>query len=117
MKNLRIFIVVFVLGLVGITPLFAVSSATNAAIALAQKGNYAEAFHLFQKACDEVGDSDGCLGLGLMYMYAIGTNGDNQKALQYYRKSCSGGNALACSNLASIYDNGSTEIPQVSYIW
>lgn len=112
MKKGRILLAKLAFCLAGIAQLFAVSSATNAGIALAQKGNYTEAFHLFQKACDEVGDSDGCLGLGLMYMYAIGTNGDNQKALQYYRKSCSGGNALACSNLASIYDNGSTEIPQ-----
>lgn len=92
--------------------LFASSSATTAGIALAQKGNYADAFSLFNKACDEEGDADGCLGVGLMYMYAIGTNGDDNKAVAYYKKSCSAGSALACSNLASIYDNGTNSIPQ-----
>ncbi|MDE6885855.1 MAG: sel1 repeat family protein [Helicobacteraceae bacterium] len=92
--------------------LFGASSATNAGIALAQKGSYAEAFNLFSKACDEMGDADGCLGVGLMYMYAVGTNGDHAKALKYYKRACSGGNALACSNLASIYDNGTDIIPQ-----
>lgn len=92
--------------------LFAASSSTNAGIALAQKGNYADAFSLFNKACNEDGDSDGCLGVGLMYMYAVGTNGDHNKAILYYKKACSGGSALACSNLASIYDNGTDDIPQ-----
>lgn len=91
---------------------FGATPATNAGIALAQKGNYTEAFSLFTKACNEEGDTDGCLGVGLMYMYAIGTNGDHKKAMEYYKKACSGGNALACSNLASIYDNGSGNIPQ-----
>lgn len=103
------YIIGFILGF-GI--LFAASSQTNAAIALAQKGSYAESFNLFNQACNELGDADGCLGLGLMYMYAIGTNGNHQKALTYYRKACSGGNALACSNLASLYDTGTDTIPQ-----
>lgn len=95
-----------------IQSLFALSSATNAGIALAQKGQYSEAFSLFNEACNNIGDAEGCLGVGLMYMYAIGTNGDEEKAVEYYKKACSGGSALACSNLASFYDNGSNTIPQ-----
>ena len=86
------------------------NGALNAGVAMAKKGNYVEAFSLFNKACEE-GDANGCLGVGLMYMYAIGTNGDTKKAMYFYKKACSGGNALACSNLGSIYDVG-VDIPQ-----
>ncbi|WP_181881518.1 tetratricopeptide repeat protein [Helicobacter sp. MIT 99-5507] len=102
--------IICVIFLIGFS--FGNSPATNAAISLAQKGNYVEAFSLFNKACNEEGDANGCLGVGLMYMYAVGTNGDHKKAMSYYKKACSGGVALACSNLASIYDNGTENIPQ-----
>lgn len=98
--------------IVSMSFLLAFSSSTNAGIALAEKGDYNSAFALFNKACNDEGDADGCLGVGLMYMYAVGTNGDTNKAMIYYKKACSGGSTLACSNLASIYDNGTNEIPQ-----
>lgn len=105
MRNL-IFIILY------ITYAYASSGATNAGIALAQKGDYIGAFSLFNESCNNDGDADGCLGVGLMYMYAIGTNGDEEKAINYYKKACTAGSAIACSNIASIYDNGTSKIPQ-----
>lgn len=92
--------------------IYANSSAVNAGIALAQKGDYKAAFSLFNEACNKEGDADGCLGVGLMYMYAIGTNNDEEKAMYFYKKACSAGSALACSNVASLYDIGTSSIPQ-----
>lgn len=83
---------------------------TQAGIALAKKGDFVNAFSLFKEACETNGDSDGCFGLGIMYSHAIGVDMDYLKAQNYFNRSCIGGNALACSNLASFYYDGKNGI-------
>lgn len=76
----------------------------EAGIAASKIGDYANAFKLFAKSCDD-GNPAGCFAVGTMYMNGVGIQTDIQKAARYYEMGCSGGDAAACTSLAMIYDS------------
>ena len=65
------------------------------------KGNYDEAVKLFTKACDS-GLYDECYNLGIMYDLGQGVQQNNQKSLEFFKKSCERGDKLGCKNYAEL---------------
>ena len=60
-----------------------------------------KALEFAQKAAD-AGDSDAQCSLAIQYENGIGTERDEEKALEYFRKSAASGNALARKSLERI---------------
>ena len=82
------------------------NTALKAAMSFAKEGDYESALGLFTQSCEQ-GNAAGCFGTGLIYMYGASSGmPEPQKAANYYYKACTGGDAVACANLAMAYDNG-----------
>lgn len=82
------------------------NTALKAAMSFAKEGDYESALGLFAQSCEQ-GNAAGCFGTGLIYMYGASSGmPEPQKAANYYYKACTGGDAVACANLAMAYDNG-----------
>ena len=63
--------------------------------------NFKESLYWLKKAAD-AGDSDAQCSLAIQYENGIGTERDEKKALEYFRKSAASGNALARKSLERI---------------
>lgn len=82
------------------------NTSLKVAMEFAKQGDYQSALDLFVQSCDQ-GNPAGCFGSGLIYMYGASSGvPDEQKGVNYYYKACTGGDAVACANLAIAYDNG-----------
>ena len=77
----------------------------NQALYVYKNGNYQKAAELFKKSCD-MGYSEGCFSLGILYGKGQGVSQDYQKAVELYKKSCDMGYAQGCYNLGLLYGNG-----------
>jgi TPR repeat protein len=69
------------------------------------RGEYAEALHLFRLAADE-GHAGAQLNLGNMYLAGQGTPRDYARAAEWYRRAADSGNAGAQYSLGTLYRNG-----------
>ena len=63
--------------------------------------NYARAFELFQKTCNE-GYEKSCYNLGVMYRNGQGVQKDLNKALFLYQKACEQGLSIACDKYGKL---------------
>jgi hypothetical protein len=73
------------------------------------KGNYIQAFNIFYTLAKE-DDEKAQYNVGLMYAQGLGVQKDMSKAVKWYEKSATQGNAFAQYNLAQYYHyQGSTD--------
>ena len=72
----------------------------------------AAAAEYFRQAAD-AGSGEAMNALGIMYLYALGVEQSDEKALEYWQRGAGAGNAIAMVNLASCYSNG--DIVEQSY--
>ena len=72
----------------------------------------AAAAEYFRQAAD-AGSGEAMNALGIMYLYALGVEQSDEKALEYWQRGAGAGNAIAMVNLASCYSNG--DIVERSY--
>jgi S1-C subfamily serine protease len=68
-------------------------------------GNYAEAKRLFLQASN-LGNSNGFIGLGVMYRNGSGVTQDFREAAGFFRKAADLGNRIAMNYLGMMYANG-----------
>ncbi len=81
------------------------SACTALAGMLAEAGKHAEAFNLYQRACD-AGDGTACNSVGFAHYTSHGAPWDVVKAAAGYQKACDLGEAVGCSNIGELYEYG-----------
>jgi TPR repeat protein len=80
-------------------------SCTWLGIELGNEGKFADAFALYERACQE-GDAIGCNQMGFSHYTSKGASWDVVKANKAYERCCELGNATGCANVAEMHEYG-----------
>ncbi len=80
-------------------------AATAYYIARGVDWDLAEAYRLFDRAC-ELEDSSACMQMGTIWQYGIGQEPDQKRAYDAYQKACDKGNPVSCGRAAWYIERG-----------
>jgi TPR repeat protein len=67
--------------------------------------DYSASQAAFQRACD-LGDADGCAGVGLGYAWGLAREDDPERGVSLLADACAKGSARGCFGLADAHNNG-----------
>jgi len=69
-------------------------------------GDYKQAFELWKKGCDDIGNISSCDSVGNLYRAGRGVKKDVEKGIIYHQKACDWDGARACWGLGFMYEVG-----------
>jgi TPR repeat protein len=76
-------------------------------ITLLFTGLNAAQFEDNKRLCDDDANTIGCYNLGIMYMNGThGATKDEDKAIEYFRKACNGGDIDGCFTVGKYFEDG-----------
>lgn len=70
-----------------------------------KKGDYKKVIQLYKEACD-LNNKDGCLKIGLLYLYGKGTEKNEILAEKFLTKACKIGDGATCNIIGALFSQG-----------